>query len=150
MHFFCEQVCPAIKMLLALLILGPFINTSIILPLIFNFFLIPKIEKKIGKKLEYKHYIYQVALFGSFFGRYIEISYYMVVKFIASKLGFDPNKVNLGKLLALQSVNYNIEEASYVEVGISFFALGNILLVFLVPSFLWVLVKFGVFYLPDV
>ena len=53
-------------------------------------------------------------------------------------------------ILALQSVNYNIEEASYVEVGISFFALGNILLVFLVPSFLWVLVKFGVFYLPDV
>lgn len=95
-------------------------------PIIFNLVIIPKIEKKVGTKLEYRNIVYDIQPFGLLIGKYFEIMFYIVVKHVTLKLGFNPSKIRLGPRFALQLVNYDIRQASYFELFMCYLALFNI------------------------
>jgi len=76
------------------------INCFLILPLIFNFYIIPRIEKQIGKKLEYTLFGYNLFFFNSYFVRYGEIALYVFYRSL---------KLNIkNEEFALKKVNYDI------------------------------------------
>lgn len=116
----------------AFIVIG--INTLIIFPIIFNCFIIPKIEKKVGQKLEFisASYIfvstYYYLIGGEVLGKYCEIAMYIVIKYLASKFG---KKLNNKSRNALQSINYDIKRASRFELVMSFAVFLNIIFAFL-------------------
>lgn len=101
------------------------ISTLTIFPLIFNLIIIPKIEKKIGEKLEYRNIVYNMQ--PLVLGKYYEIMFYIVVKHMAFKLGFNSNKIKLGPRFALQLVNYDVQKASLFELFMCYLAFANIM-----------------------
>lgn len=110
-------------------------NTSINI-LIFNIYIIPKIEKKVGQKLIYESQYYLLThkmhpLAGKYIGQATEImiyifTYYMLWKF--GKYGWKINHVE--PTYALSKVNYKIETASKLEVFLTFCFSFNVVLIF--------------------
>ena len=92
-------------------------------PIIFNFKIIPRIEKIVGEKLIYTHIVYQMTPFGTYCRYLVDIVPYIMVKHIAYLFGFDPNKVRVGnKSYALQRVNYDIKNVSRFELFLCYLA----------------------------
>ncbi len=60
--------------LLITLTIVMFINFFIIDPIAFKFFIIPKIEKRLGEKLQYKNPIYKWQIFSSWFMPPVDIA----------------------------------------------------------------------------
>lgn len=100
-------------------------------PLIFNYIIVPEIERKLGQKLGYYRMNYRLASFSKFLGRYAEISFYIFVKSVAHLFGKDPNKMRVGpRTFALQKVNYPYEMFTKKEIIWSTLAIINTLLFF--------------------
>lgn len=92
----------------------------IILPILYNCMIIPHIEKRLGLKLEFSSisYKYQKNLFP-IFGKYLaaagEVAFYLFLKFLILLITKKPEKVSL-RNNALQKVNYEIRDASSLEI----------------------------------
>lgn len=115
--------------LLLILIIGAvftltMINAGIILPLIFNFMIIPKIKKRVGRELEYHSSINSRRLFWKFLWPCLEISQYIFFQYLTKK-----TKVNFAKLInsdfALKRINYNINQSSRFEIVMSCITMFN-------------------------
>ncbi len=86
----------------------------IVMPIVFYFFIIPKIEKQIGQKLEFTLRIYDFSPLG-FLVRYGEVASYIVKK----QLGL---KIKPNSQLALAKVHYDISLCSRADIIWSFIA----------------------------
>ncbi len=90
----------------------------LILPLVFNFKIIPNIERKVGKKLKFELFYYSLHIFNGYFVRYGEIFLYILTIYLKI-----PKKMN--PKYALVKVAYSREVFSTSEIFWSFFALFN-------------------------
>lgn len=109
-------------------ILFTWIFFFIINPIIFNFFIIPQIEKDTGKKLNYYFEFYNMFLFSKYYYRQVDISQFIVKQWLASK---HPIWINMDKInpkYALKKINYNGKAASKFKIFISFFSVINMYL----------------------
>ncbi len=107
------------------------INSLIILPIIFNFFVIPNIEKRLGKKLEFSRFIYW-GKSSIWFSAHLDIGHSIFAKYLIWKIW---GKVRVGNpkvVYALYQLNYDIREASKFEIIMSFWTTLNSLLFFAV------------------
>lgn len=103
------------------------LNGVITMPIIFNFFIIPKIEKKTGKKLEFAPY-WNAFLFGNFIIGYAEIVEYIIIKYFALRFKKNPDAIRVNRKFALEKIKYDIRTASNFEIKMSFIAAINVLL----------------------
>jgi len=108
----------------------------IIMPIVFNYFIIPKLESKIGKKLEYRSY-YNFFLFGNWSFKSIEIANYIFLRYLFLKI--IPNYKWRYKNSALAKVNYDIRTASKFEIVVSVFSMLNLELSIVAAIAFWVL-----------
>lgn len=96
-------------------------------PIIWNFYLIPKIEKRVGEKFELFPWM-NFFLFDFWVCPQIDVSTIIIKKYVAFKRGkyFLNKPVPPGKMKMawLATVNYDIREASKIEVFMAFFTLG--------------------------
>jgi len=106
------------------------IDFLIIFPIIFHLLIIPKIEKRIGEKLKYKMPIYNWQIFAKWFTPPVDIGMAIFIKYLIWKIlnrspgkiwGFNPNNPH-----ALMQVDYDIRQASYTEIVISFLVIIHI------------------------
>ncbi len=109
------------------LIIGT-ISILTIFPLIFNLIIIPKIEKKIKAKLEYRNIVYNFQ--PIVLGKYFEIMFYIIIKHVAFKLGFNPDQIKFGQRFALQLVNYDVRQVSWFELFMCYLAFANLIQLF--------------------
>ena len=117
----------------------PVFIIAILMPFLFTFYIIPKIEKRLGKKLEFVMLNYNLLPGNKFLAGYFEISWCIVKKYLMWKLKKSNfNEVRPSSKWALWRSNYRIEDASRFEIFISFFALTNIILGFSIGSILWI------------
>jgi hypothetical protein len=111
-------------------------NMFVTFPIIFNIFIIPKIEKQIGCKLHFTQpylrtmpkCIYRWA------GSNVQVSSYIVLKYLMMKFTGKPSDQtkSLSKSApALQNVNYRVESASWFTIFMSFVVIINALSWFL-------------------
>jgi hypothetical protein len=122
-----EQISLEQKIVLicALIWILSFVLKFLISPLICRFYILPKIEKKVGEKLDYSP-ILDLTPFGGFLNRDIEISNYILNRYYAYKkcgdygLPFGLNKVGL------KQVGYTIKMVSKSELIFSFFVRINL------------------------
>lgn len=88
---------------------------SCIMPLIFNVFVIPEIEKRIGKELMFSRPSYNFYPFSRCLTRHYEVAIYIFIKLLGIKkepsCSFALSKTN--------GVNYNIKNATKSEIIIS-------------------------------
>lgn len=107
------------------------INAVTLFPLIFNYSIVPEIERKIGQKLGYYRLNYKLAPYAKFLGRYAEISFYIFVKALMRYFGKDPNKKKVcPRTFALQKINYPYELFTKKEIIWSACAVINAFLFF--------------------
>ena len=112
------------------------------MPFLFTFYIIPKIEKRLGKKLEFVMLNYNLLPGNKFLAGYFEISWCIVKKYLMWKLKKSNfNEVRPSSKWSLWRSNYRIEDASRFEIFIGFFALTNIILGFSIGSILWIQAK---------
>ncbi len=95
---------------------------SVISPIIFNYFLIPKIEKKIGKKLDYHPFIDYIFL-GKWMCRQEEIALYLINRYWAMKFKGDYGLPKYCLRFGLKKAGYTINMASKLEIVMSFLLL---------------------------
>ncbi len=101
--------------------------TIVIFPWIFNRKIIPNIEKRVGQRLEFTLFTYALLPGMYTFMRYGEIVWYIVIKHMAVKMGYDQTKlVAWGS--ALQNINYDVRNASHCELIMSYLAVLNLLM----------------------
>ena len=100
------------------------INALIILPLIFNFTIIPGIEKKIGNKLEYNLPGYSLLPFRSYLAKYLEISLYILTKYFKIPKTLNPE-------YALVKARYQLAQFSIKEIAWSILSIFNMICFFL-------------------
>jgi len=86
---------------------------------------IPKIEKRIGQKLNFCLAMYNGYLFGKFFCRYIEIMYSVLILYFRFKLTGNSKDKKIASFFALGQIDYQIPTASRFEIVMSFLALLN-------------------------
>ena len=101
-------ILPVREKILSLLFFGFLIiaiNVFFILPLVFNFKIIPGIEEKMGRRLEFDSIYNYVFFFGNYFVRFREISAYIFLKYLNLKFSFFKMKK-----FALTKANYSREE----------------------------------------
>jgi len=91
----------------------------IISPLICKFYIVPQIEKKVGKKLGYS-YLLSLVPFGRFFNRGMEISAYILNRYYAFKKYGERGLPSGCKNLALKQVGYTIDMISKSELIFAF------------------------------
>lgn len=109
----------------ALIFIITTINVCIIIPVIFNFFVIPNIEKRYCKKLKYAKDIYQ--LYPKFLYKNVDIATYIVAccSIFAGKI---LNRKRDYSRYALYEINYTKENATKFEIIMSFFSIINLFL----------------------
>lgn len=104
-------------------------------PIVFNFKIIPRIEQKIGRRLQFSPKYDYHFLFGSWFAKYLEISIHIFIKYL--ELPFKDNKER-----ALIKVNYQCEEFSKQEIFWSLYAVLNIFVFFISLIILMIIYKY--------
>jgi hypothetical protein len=99
-------------------------------PPIFNFIIIPRIEKKLGKKLQFPSIHYRIVPSNRYFAKSLDISLYIVIKYITYKITKNPDECRLldKSKLALKYANYPITMASRFEIVMSFIVIIDTLL----------------------
>jgi hypothetical protein len=90
----------------------------VISPIIFNYFLIPKIEKKIGKKLGHHPFLDYIFL-GVWSCRQNEIAIYIINRCWALMVRNDHGLPMYCNRFALKKVGYTIDMASKAEIFFS-------------------------------
>jgi hypothetical protein len=107
------------------------IYSLLIDPIIFHFFVIPKIEKRVGEKLPYLNPLYNMQIFAKWFMPPLDIALSIVTNYCIYKLnGKKPGKMwgyNLKSYCALQHIKYDITQASRIEIFFSFLSAINML-----------------------
>lgn len=98
----------------------------LIIPIIFNYFIIPNIERKVGERLEFRDY-WDYFLFGNFMYRHIEIISYLAIKYLAFKFKGNQDAFKINPKFSLSKINYRIEDASRFEIVMSFVAIINVI-----------------------
>lgn len=104
------------------------LNSMVILPIIFNFFIIPNIEKRVGVGLKYGSVSYIMmstylwVLGGKYICRYLDVAPYIFVELVRWKLRI-PLKINI--LSSLFKINYKVEEAPKFEVFMGIYCFIN-------------------------
>lgn len=135
----------AILLLLFFLVI-PILLIFVVYPVIYNFYLIPDMERRIGQKLQYGSgaYVWASLYFfiigGKYWARYSDLVPYIASKYINKKFNISFFKIDKGS--ALYKINYDISNASKLEIFMSlFFMIYGILT--LIASFvaLWLLKK---------
>lgn len=91
----------------------------------FNRQIIPEIEQKLGKKLEYNESIYAMMPTGKYM-RYVEIGGWIVQRYLLRKWGKDETKYCRGTY-ALYKANYQVEQFSRKEIFWSMLAVIDLL-----------------------
>jgi hypothetical protein len=91
---------------------------TIVSPIIFNYFIIPKIEKKLGHKIGH-----HPLLDGIFIGKWmygdIEIAMYICNRFFAYIIRGDRGLPKFCNRYALKKANYTIDMMSKIEIFMS-------------------------------
>ena len=87
-----------------------------LLPLIFWIFVVPKIEKRIGKELKFN---YSVLPFGKYLCGYIELAFTITLMYLNLRILRDNSKIKLHRL-ALVTAEYDVSSATQVELVLSF------------------------------
>ena len=104
-------------------------NLFLFLPTLYNFLIIPKIEKRVERKLKIPkiyNYLYpSFTRWGLFYSMYPEIALGIVIRCLSLKIFKNPNKIKFLNSISLRSVNYKIHDASRLEILISFYAVFN-------------------------
>ncbi len=119
MHTFSLQLTKNVIMnISAFSLLITMINLLPVLPFIFNHVIIPKIEKKIGKRLQFDPIYDSLFLWGNYFVRYLVVSMYIMIKI--SNFSFLKLKRN-----ALEKANYRRELITNWEIFWSLITLLN-------------------------
>ena len=109
-----------------MLLLGIYIvNIS---PLIFNYYLIPRIEKKIGRKL-IPHPLLKNIAFGKWMFHQNEIAVYLINRYYAFKFKGDRGLPKYCNRFDLKKAGYTIDMASRAEIFFSFLWLFSIVVV---------------------
>lgn len=99
---------------------------------IFNYIVIPLIEKQAGRTLNFSFFcVYNNFLFGKFFARHAEIMKYVVMKYWALKFKKDDGYVRFSNQYAMQEVNFKIENAPSFVIFMCFFSALNYLVMML-------------------
>ncbi len=91
----------------------------IISPLICKFYIVPRIEKKLGRKLGYSPLL-KFAPFGNCLDRQIEISKYIIDRYFAYKKRGEKSVPFGYNLFALKQAGYTIDMVSKAELIFSF------------------------------
>lgn len=123
---------------MALCLIQCFFAFLLIFPVIFNFYLIPKIEKKLCVKLQYRLEVYKLQSFSRWFVKPFDVGLVIVAQYLILKLKGSPSKFwfnNPNNTLALASTQYDIRGASCAEIIVSFLVVLDVCL-FLILSFL--------------
>ncbi len=122
-----------------------FINFMIVLPIVFKFFIIPKIEKRIGEKLQYKNPIYRWQIFSSWFMPPVDIAPTIISHYLIWKIkkrppgkifGFNPKSYS-----ALVRIPYDVRQATWLEIAMSFLVIVNISLFVFLGLVAWLFPK---------
>ena len=109
-----------------------------VIPALFKFWLIPKIERRAGCKLSFSPVV-DWYLFGRFFIGYMEVSYYIVIRYLGLKFKKNPNTIKINSNTALAKINYDVATAPKTEVIMSFIAWFNIVYFFLVGTIFYII-----------
>jgi hypothetical protein len=103
----------------------------IISPFIFHFWIIPKIEKRLSTKLEYKQIIYRWQVFAKWFVPGMDIGLFIAVCYLVWRIsGKKKIKIwekDIVNAHALAQTNYDIAVAPRFEIFISFLTVINLL-----------------------
>lgn len=116
---------------------------TIVLPIIFNFVVYPKIEKRLGMRLKKWSFATDIWLFGKFFLSYSVLCTLVVTQWFMLIFAKNPDeaikKFNAKRAWAtdLAKGNYNIRGASKFELLICFFATINGLLIIIAMTIVW-------------
>lgn len=115
------------------------VNMILVFPFIFYFSIIPKIEKKIGKKLEFNN------ITGAFFPRWTMsvpgVGAWIATKFLLKK----PKKRDPRSMFVpLLETSYDIHYASRIEIVVSILAMINSLIFIITGILLFLMTKFGI------
>lgn len=109
----------------------------IIIPPIFNFYIIPNIEKKIGRKINFKNQFFMNNIrspFLCYITKNVSVSFYIVFKYFGmSKKTFERNY----SYSELSEIQYESESFSRFELFFSFFSLINLSIIFIFGGILW-------------
>lgn len=92
-------------------------------PLLYRWWIIPKIEKRYGKKLVFNYPIYRMNFFPPID---LEVSQYIVF----ALFGYIRKE---NKYEALPKINYDVKTASKSEIIVSFITFGSLSLIILIP-----------------
>jgi hypothetical protein len=117
------------------------VNFIVILPLTFNLYIIPKIEQRIGKKLQFNAVMYKVQIFSKWFYPPLEIGLDIVIKYLIWKItgnlpgdrwGYNPKDPS-----PLRQVHYDISQAPCFEIIMGFVAVLDTLLFIFTLLVIW-------------
>lgn len=103
-------------------------NFFITFPIFFHFLILPKIEKRIGKKLEYRSVLYKFQIFSQWVYPPIDIARGVVwrcfcwIFFKKVEGRFEYSNINSSPLVR---VGYDVRQASKFEIVISFLSFLN-------------------------
>lgn len=95
------------------------IYVLVISPIVFNYMIIPKIERKIGKKLEY-HPLCDYVFLGKWMCRQLEIAMYIFNRMLALIFENDYGLPKYCNRFGLKKAGYTIKMASKCEIIMSF------------------------------
>jgi hypothetical protein len=118
---------------------------------IFCFYVMPEIEKRLKRKLDYVSNPYRVAYVTTKFGPIAKIMecYYIIVKYLMykknKKTSLNESKFDkyCSAVFALATPEYKIEEATKLEIFISFFTVISALMFFILGGILYLMKKYS-------
>lgn len=93
-------------------------------PITFWLFIIPKIQKRAGKKFLYNPKLYVYPILSKYLA-YIDVAWGISVKYVGVKYFGDQKKFKLDSRRPLETVTYDVTQASKFEVFFSFFSVLN-------------------------
>lgn len=126
--------------------LSGFIIILIVYPILYNFFVIPKIEKRVGKKLEYGTPLYILCsnyfwIFGGkSLAKYLDLIPYIFIQYINWK--FRVNR-KIDPWSCLFKVGYDIRKASKLEIVTTLLWYIYGLFLFILSLIVWYLMHHG-------
>lgn len=113
--------------------LGGLIMMLIVYPIIYNYFVIPKIENRTGKKLEYTSFCYVYLsnylwpIGGKKIAKYVDVGPYICSEYTYWKFKI---RFKIDPLCSLARIGYDITKASRLEIVTSFSVLIFVVLLF--------------------
>ena len=98
---------------------------AIINAAIFNCIVIPQIEKKTGRRLDFSLPWYNYSPYGSTIYYHVEIVRYVVKKYWALKFQHNESNALISNDYALQKINYKVADAPRFVIFMCLFAKAN-------------------------